>query len=279
MDYELQQCAVCGFKAKTARGFATHIRAHGLDKESYVNLYGEYRIDKIDPNKLTCPICGLHNFENVKIHMKHIHKLSDDQISEYDDSVLTLPSYREKAGRGGKETQKRFLEKHPDHVPYHPRFKSKSDASKYYWSKPEYRKMQSEKCKKQHKNGLTDRVRGRKSKFVYKEKLYMRSTWELKVAEYLDKKSIKWVYEGVCVKYHNPKSNKDCRYYPDFYLPDYNIVLEVKPLVLTKETIIQSKKNAAVEFGYTFRFVTEVELEKLDEFMKSLLQTNTTVTN
>ena len=270
MEYIMNECAICGFKAKTPRGAATHIRnKHGLLKEDYIKIYGDYATVVIDNNKLKCPICGLPNFENVKIHLKHIHKLSDKEICKYPEDLLVLPSYRENASKGGKTTHLRFLQKHPDHVPYTPKYKSKSEASKAMWQNEAYRKMQSEKCANQHKHGLTDAVRKRKSKFIYKDGTYMRSTWELKVAEFLDSQNVEWKYEGVCIHYINPKSAKKCRYYPDFYLPQYNLVIEVKPLELCHEERIVAKKEATKACGYKFKFLTEVELENLEEFFKA----------
>ena len=280
MDYIVHECAICGFKAKTPRGQATHIRrTHGLFKNDYVTIYGDYATEIIDESKLRCPICGLPNFENVKIHMKHVHKLSDEEIAKYPENQLVLPSYRENASKGGKTTQARFLQKHPDHVPYTPKYKSRSEASKAMWADPAYRKMQSDKCKKQHKEGLTDAVRHRKSKFIYSDGTYMRSSWEIQVATFLDSTQYAWKYEGVCINYINPKTGKTCRYYPDFYLPSYNIVLEVKPKELCDECRIVAKKNAAEAAGYKFYFVTQVELEDLDKFFSYLFSANTNVTN
>lgn len=50
----------------------------------------------------------------------------------------------------------------------------------------------------------------------------MRSSWEVKVADYLTSKNINWYYESKWIDLGNTK------YLPDFYLTDLNIFIEVK---------------------------------------------------
>ena len=59
-------------------------------------------------------------------------------------------------------------------------------------------------------------------KGAYYKDIWMRSTWEIKIAKWLDKHKIKWLYE--------PKRFilKDRTYCPDFYLPERNIYWEIK---------------------------------------------------
>jgi hypothetical protein len=55
---------------------------------------------------------------------------------------------------------------------------------------------------------------------------WLKSSYEIAFAEYLDQHNIKWYYE--------PKffplilNNKECSYTPDFFLPEYNKFVEVK---------------------------------------------------
>ena len=59
-------------------------------------------------------------------------------------------------------------------------------------------------------------------KGAYYKRIWMRSSWEVKIAEWLDKQNWKWLYE--------PKrfELKDMTYLPDFYLPSLNVWWEVK---------------------------------------------------
>lgn len=56
----------------------------------------------------------------------------------------------------------------------------------------------------------------------YYKGIWMRSTWEVNIAKWLDKHNIKWQYES---KRFELKSKTYC---PDFYLPGRNIYWEVK---------------------------------------------------
>ncbi len=52
--------------------------------------------------------------------------------------------------------------------------------------------------------------------------IWMRSSYELKFAKYLDKNHIKWLYESKTFDLGNTT------YTPDFYLPEFNLYIEVK---------------------------------------------------
>ncbi len=54
---------------------------------------------------------------------------------------------------------------------------------------------------------------------------YMKSSWEIKVAKWLDKNNIKWEYESKNCRFKRPNGH---HYIVDFYLPDLNKYIEVK---------------------------------------------------
>lgn len=54
-------------------------------------------------------------------------------------------------------------------------------------------------------------------------KVWMRSGWEVKVADYLTEKNIDWYYEHEWLSITD-----DLNYLPDFYLPGFNCFIEVK---------------------------------------------------
>jgi len=66
---------------------------------------------------------------------------------------------------------------------------------------------------------------GRTKIYEYKG-FKLRGTWELKVAMYLDSIDIKWTNHVNSFSYIY--ENKERQYYPDFYLPDHDIYIEVK---------------------------------------------------
>ena len=61
----------------------------------------------------------------------------------------------------------------------------------------------------------------RAKKIKYKN-FYLRGNWELSTAKYLTKNHIKWQYEPKTFKFNK------FRYTPDFYLPEFNLYIEVK---------------------------------------------------
>lgn len=63
--------------------------------------------------------------------------------------------------------------------------------------------------------------------FKYKG-VTMDSSWEVRLAEYLDKKNIRWVRKHSMWFPWEDKDGKTRRYHPDFYLPDLDLYLDPK---------------------------------------------------
>lgn len=58
------------------------------------------------------------------------------------------------------------------------------------------------------------------------KKVWMRSSWEVKYAKYLDKNNIKWEFEPRI--FDLLVNQKECSYRHDFYLPESNCYIEIK---------------------------------------------------
>jgi len=56
----------------------------------------------------------------------------------------------------------------------------------------------------------------------YYNKVCMRSSWEVLYAKYLDSNNLEWFYESKTFDLG------DCTYTPDFYIPKYNLYIEIK---------------------------------------------------
>ncbi len=94
------------------------------------------------------------------------------------------------------------------------------------WKDPEYRAKQSYRAIRQ--NSDQDSLFGKPySGWTIYNGLNFRSKWEAKFAEYLDMKDIEWEYESLHFAYKNSKG-KESRYIPDFYLPVFNLFVEIK---------------------------------------------------
>ena len=88
-----------------------------------------------------------------------------------------------------------------------------------------YKATRCDKCNRKFYSGQNGSMYGKPSphaKKSYYKGTWMRSSWEVNIAQWLDRHNIKWEYE--------PKRFvlKDRTYLPDFYLKDRNIYWEVK---------------------------------------------------
>lgn len=64
------------------------------------------------------------------------------------------------------------------------------------------------------------------NKFIYCFIIKFQGLWEVEFAKYLDNKNIKWERPHKTYKYIF--ENENHRYLPDFYLPEYNLYIEIK---------------------------------------------------
>jgi hypothetical protein len=81
--------------------------------------------------------------------------------------------------------------------------------------------------------------------------IWMRSGWEKKYAEYLDKQNIKWLYESKTFDLGNTT------YTPDFYLPETNEYIEIKGYLRN------SSKNKMIKFKKIFNNLLILNKKKL----------------
>lgn len=70
-------------------------------------------------------------------------------------------------------------------------------------------------------------------KFTYKG-IYMDSSWELEIAQYMDNQNIEWQRTRKIMFWWTDKNGLKRRYYPDFYLPKYDLYLDPKNKYLLK---------------------------------------------
>lgn len=100
--------------------------------------------------------------------------------------------------------------------------------------------------------------------------VYLRSSYELTLHNYLISNKITHSYESVQISY-TLDSGKVHTYIPDFYLPEKNILLEVKPKTYVNNKINQIKHNASIEAGFIHLFVTEKQLKDLNSFFYNVI--------
>lgn len=88
-----------------------------------------------------------------------------------------------------------------------------------------------------------------------KKEIKVQGTWELKVAEWLNSNNIYWIRKRIQFKGHR-------RYTPDFYLPNYDIWLEVKGYM--KDQDVYKMKTVLEEHQIDLRIIEKKEIEMLD---------------
>lgn len=59
-------------------------------------------------------------------------------------------------------------------------------------------------------------------------KIEMDSTWEVILAQKLDEIDVKWIRDNTLKLPYITRGRRKRKYIPDFYLPDYNLYIEVK---------------------------------------------------
>lgn len=282
------RCLACNKECENRQELAYHINhEHGLNTKEYKL---RYQPDK-DDNLLECPICHRYNMKQLTQHITSAHKLTKDEfLEQFPNTKLWIEEISARCSKAqsiGIQTYRDNLKNDPHYYDdvYAERSKKRdysaiankirktriergsneklSEWSKNQWKDEDYRKFQSEKTKKQHENGLTDIVVNRHVGKVYHTELnekvyYFKSSWEVELAKYFYENNIEFEYEPFYIEYIF--KNETHRYYPDFYLKENNLLIEVKPTNLTTDEKVVAKKNACIEQGYRFMFITENEL-------------------
>jgi hypothetical protein len=101
-------------------------------------------------------------------------------------------------------------------------------------------------------------------------RLVFRSSWESKLARFLDVSKVDFLYEGLTFPWIDAEG-KSRLYITDFYLSAYNLVIEVKPYCYIDDYEVNEKRMAVENAGFKFLFVTEYELDSLDTWKAKYL--------
>ena len=100
--------------------------------------------------------------------------------------------------------------------------------------------------------------RGYVSKQIYYNGNFYKSNYEKDFAIKLDELHIVFEYEKTYFEY--VYENKIHRYYPDFYLPEFNLYIEIKPSCLTEHPKNIAKFNSVLANKHNLKVITEKEL-------------------
>jgi DNA-directed RNA polymerase subunit RPC12/RpoP len=91
-------------------------------------------------------------------------------------------------------------------------------------------------------------------KRIQYKRIWMRSSWEVAYAKYLDKQGIKWFYESKTFDLG------DTTYTPDFYLPEIDMYIEIKGWMRNKS---KDKINIFLKGHKNFILLGKEELKNL----------------
>ncbi len=90
-------------------------------------------------------------------------------------------------------------------------------------------------------------------RYTYKD-ITMDSAWEVEVAQWMDTHQVKWVRSRKMMFYWTDETGAKRRYYPDFYLPEYNVYLDPKNKYLIEKDrfkilAVQRENNITIIWG------------------------------
>lgn len=84
---------------------------------------------------------------------------------------------------------------------------------------------------------------------------FLRSSYETDYANQLDKQHINYEVEELKIKYFDTIQNKYRLAIPDFYLPDFNTIIEVKSWYTLDLQNMKDKAKRYKELGYNFKLI------------------------
>jgi hypothetical protein len=103
---------------------------------------------------------------------------------------------------------------------------------------------------------------------------HVRSSYELLVCETLEILNIPYEYEKKKFKYSY--QGEEHLYVVDFYIPELELYLEVKPKVFENDELVQVKFHSVKDMGLNIIFIDEDVIFDIDEFRQKLY-TSTTI--
>lgn len=232
------KCKYCGKIFNDKRKLAGHITHCKLNPNYEVNLKkckqnisnANNKINKSNElrDDLFCIYCGKQckNLNSLKNHERLCKENPDRQILV--SNFIKWNEYR--AGKHLQKMSNQYIkakETGDIYLVSDETRKKLSDAAKERVYTKEHREKLSKKMKEVAKDNPNYSFA--KNKYFKKEIINgfrMDSSWESIFANYLNKNNIKWIKNKKSFKYIF--ENEEHSYYPDFYLEDFNLYVEIK---------------------------------------------------
>ena len=237
-------------------------------KFSTFEEYSEHYMNVPTEDIVMCPLC---NYIGLKLskHLKDCHEMGSAVFKKiYPEYALLSYKFYKIHSSGAINNLNKYGQSKAT--------EGKLKSEKFHKQKSE---QMAELCKRNHADReFRKRVYGPKNgnlieyySEVLKRYVFLRSTFELHVLEALETEHITYTYEKLRIPYMF--ENTEHVYYPDFYLPEYNLIIEVKPSLYCQNQLFSLKKLASLNQGYKFLLVDEsIEYshEKIIEAIKSV---------
>lgn len=102
-------------------------------------------------------------------------------------------------------------------------------------------------------------------RYVYND-ITMDSAWEVEIAQWMDAHQVKWTRSRKMMFHWTDETGAKRRYYPDFYLPDYNVYLDPKNKYLIEKDrfkILAAQRENGITIIWGLRETLFVYLEAL----------------
>lgn len=194
----IMECLYCKKRFKIRKSYYDL----GIDKGKYcsVKCLGKDRLRKIDKIEIKCLNCGKKFMSRNAFYERNVKFCSRKCISEYKSDIIECLN-----------CGKIFKSKKSN--------KSKYCCKKCKWN---YQKI-SFLGKNNHRYGKSS-VHGKGEWYIRKDKtkVWMRSSYEIAFAKWLDKKKLTWEYE--LKRFYL----KDRTYVPDFWIEEWKSWIEIK---------------------------------------------------
>lgn len=102
--------------------------------------------------------------------------------------------------------------------------------------------------------------------------VYLRSSYELAYAKELDEKKIRYDTECMRILYFDSQIQKHRIAIPDFYLPDSNMIVEIKSQYWLDEENMKDKSQEYQKLGFKFQLIVDGNLVEAEGFEPSTLR-------
>lgn len=237
-------------------------------------------------DEVICPYCGVAR-KRLWLHIKSAHDKSmseaksefpnykwfaDSESEKFTNAarvMLSNESNKDKIRAAGTKNLIEFNKTQWTDAQRVKRSQIQSDK----WKDPEYRNKWHET--RMQPDNLT---RCAMNKFKMKEypNGLFRSSYESQCALVLTQLDYTYEYEPFYVRYQY--EGKDYSYSVDFYLKEFNMIIEVKPKKFINLPKNQAKMKGSLNAGYNYIFLTEDELWNPDK-VQELIKSSTTIEN